>query len=469
MKNFRVDQPSKVFRSPVARGLAAPPGPGVSGSSPVDPAGGAEGAGLIRGMAVITRGEASGHCMWIDAEFLQSVADAINADELGTKARFTHPGLSGDGLGKLLGRVRNASVEGDIVRADLHLAQSAKITPDGDLAQYVLRMAADDPKAFGNSIAFYHDDEAERKFMLEHGAEMQGDPDDYMWFDRTGFVSPDPLNTENYPHCRLAELRAVDAVDEPAANPEGLFAAGQELPREAELLLDCCFGVSDKIPKSPVFGVDPQRVVGFFRRYLDRHQLKVEREVSSMTTKTKKLSVGAPPEETPKAPKPAPAPVPEESPAPETDAEETPVVPPEDIPVGDPPQEQPEPEPSTTDPIPEQDPNTLGDENKKLAVGPGQKFLDAFGDRGGVWFAEGKSFEECEGLFRAELLNENKSIRAELAELKSAVVELRGANPVSQLPAGDKFTPEQNSNLQNLGPKLGKFANGLAGKMPGAK
>lgn len=468
MKNFRVDQPSKVFRSPVARGLAASSGPGVSGSSPVDPTGGAEGAGLIRGMAVITRGEASGHDLWIDAEFLQAVADAINADEIGAKARFTHPGLSGDGLGKLLGRVRNATVEGDIVRADLHLAQSARITPDGNLAQYVLRMAADDPKAFGNSIAFAHDNLAEVEFLLAHGAEWGIDDEGRRYLDLTDFVSPDPLNTEHYPHCRLAELRAVDAVDEPAANPEGLFAVGQELPREAELLLDCCFGVSDKIPKSPVFGVDPQRVVGFFRRYLDRHQLKVEREVSSMTTKTKKLSVGAPPEETPKAPKPDPAtdpaPVPEGDPPPETEADETPVVPPEDVPVEDPPEE-----PSTTDPVPESDPNTIGDENKKLAAGPGQKFLDAFGDRGGRWFAEGKSFEECEGLFRAELLSENKSIRAELAELKSAVVELRGANPVSQLPAGDKATPEQNSNLQNLGPKLGKFANGIAGKMPGAK
>ena len=41
----------------------------------------------------------------------------------------------------------------------------------------------------------------------------------------------------------------------------------------------------------------------------------------------------------------------------------------------------------------------------------GQQFLDAFGEKGGVWFAEGKSFEMCLAL-------QNKDLQKELEELK---------------------------------------------------
>jgi len=61
------------------------------------------------------------------------------------------------------------------------------------------------------------------------------------------------------------------------------------------------------------------------------------------------------------------------------------------------------------------------------AESEGQRFLDAFGDKGGVWFAQGKSFQEAQTLHTKALAAEN----AELRQRIDAVGESRGeAEPV---------------------------------------
>ena len=111
-------------------------------------------------------------------------------------------------MGRHLGRLKDVRVEGEKVIGDLHFAQSAHATPEGDLAEYVMKLAEEDPAAAGLSIVFEHDQEAEQKFMTK--------------FSGDSFMSPDEDNVRNLPHVRLAKLRAADIVDEPAANPEGL-------------------------------------------------------------------------------------------------------------------------------------------------------------------------------------------------------------------------------------------------------
>jgi hypothetical protein len=49
---------------------------------------------------------------------------------------------------------------------------------------------------------------------------------------------------------------------------------------------------------------------------------------------------------------------------------------------------------------------------------PGQKFLDAFGDEGGVWFAQGKTFAEAQAICVAELKAESAKLAAETDELQ---------------------------------------------------
>lgn len=252
-------RPVTLLRAKPARGIKTDAAPAVERE------GGDFGAGLIRGAAIVTRGEALGHNLWIDREFVTSVAAQINANPTGTKSRFAHPGLSGDGLGKALGRMRAGRVDGDIARADLHFFESAHETPSGDLAAYVMDLAEEDPTALAVSISFWDDVGAQDRHRAEHE-----DADGH-------FVSPDADNTQNYPHARLARLRAADVVDEPAANPGGLFGAGQGLVREAEALTEFVLGLRDEAPELQELEIDPERVAGFFARFMTSHGLRVDR------------------------------------------------------------------------------------------------------------------------------------------------------------------------------------------------
>ena len=50
---------------------------------------------------------------------------------------------------------------------------------------------------------------------------------------------------------------------------------------------------------------------------------------------------------------------------------------------------------------------------------PGQKFLDAFGDQGAVWFAQGKTFEEARDLYIAALEKTNGELREKVDRLEA--------------------------------------------------
>ncbi len=377
--------PSVLFRSSVAKGSESPA---------VERDGGDDGAGIVRGVAVITRGEALGHGVWIDREFLHQSADAINDAGRGIKSRFTHPGLSGDGMGKYLGRVRNATVDGDVVRGDLHISPTAHETPDGNLAEYVMDLAEIEPDMFGLSIVFSSDLESER----DHTADNE--------------TSPDPANALNLPHARLYEIRAVDVVDEPAANPSGLFHRGDEIAGEADRLLSFALGLSDAAPTLKQFDIDPGRVAGFVARFLDRHGLDITKKETDMAdeqdTGTDVVDAVV------------------ETETAETETVET------DTPVavdgdgdgdggcdgdndddgdggGD--------VEDTTDATVEAETVTV----EASAIPDGQQFLDAFGDQGGVWFAEGKTFADAGELYLAGLEAEVVKLRADNERMRADV------------------------------------------------
>ena len=257
MKDILKRKPT-YLRGPTARGM------GSGGRVIRD--GGDSGAGLIQQFSVATRGEALGHDLWLDSEFLKQTRDAINsAGGRGIKSRFTHPGLSGDGLGTFLGRTKGALISGDQVLADLHLSKLAHETPDGDLAGFVMGMAEDEPDMFGTSIVFMSDESAELAFVSDNQ-------------DRQGrFASPDKQNKQNLPHLRLLELRAADVVDEPAANPDGMFHRGNELIEEANRLLSYSLGLTTEKPQLVELEFDADRVAEYMRRFLQDHNLVITR------------------------------------------------------------------------------------------------------------------------------------------------------------------------------------------------
>lgn len=238
--------------------------------------GGDAGAGLIRNASIVTVGEALGHRQWLDEVFVKSVHLAVNkAGARGIKMRFTHPSLSGDGMASFLGRAKRSKFENGQSRVEIHFAASAHKTPDGDLANYVMDRAEEDPESFGVSIVFEPDYGAEDKFVANHE-------------DENGqFTSPDPDNTKNYPHARLAKLRAADVVDEPAANPDGLFHRGQEIADEADRLAAFALGISDDKPEILHLGADADRIAAFASRFLQSHGLQITEKEKEMS-ETKK-------------------------------------------------------------------------------------------------------------------------------------------------------------------------------------
>ncbi len=355
----------------------------------IDRRGGYRSAGVIRGVSVITEGEALGHDLWIDADMLDQVSDAINARNKGIKSRFTHPSMSGDGLGKFTGRVMDASVQGDQVVADQHFSQAGHSTPDGDLAAWLMDMAQDDPDAYGLSIVFDIDADQMEAFIEENSQDGE-------------WRSPDPDNVRNLPHARLSELRAIDAVDEPAANPSGLFHRESSIIEEAERLAGYALGFASEAPAVRQLGLDADRVKGFVSRYLETHNLRIEK----MSEETKQHPAIEP----------------------ETASEQA-------EPVVDQIQEEPEAE-KVAEETQELEPVLASDRTQAA------DFLAAFGEQGAVWFAEGRSYADCQKL-------EVETLKAEVKDLRSKLS--------ASLPMGEQEPIE--FEAEESAPQKGGFAS----------
>jgi hypothetical protein len=381
------------LRSGISRGLDD------STEHQVDRRGGQSKAGIIRGVAVATMGEARGHRMWLDSEFLDALTESVNQSPKGVKARFTHPGLSSDGLGKYLGKFRRAYRVDNLVRADLEFAASAHDTPDGDLAGYVMDMAEESPEDFGTSIVFEPDYGEEDRFTTENSDE------------KGRFVSPDPENKENYRHARLHRLRATDVVDEPAANPDGLFHA-TGIPEHADEYLSYALGLSDDVPAIE-FDIEPDRLRSFVQRFLDRHNLAIK-------DKTMTAAYANPDDEVKQE---------------------------EDTTAGI---------ESDKDVVEQDDGEDVEEQDEEMSSRDEcKRFLEAFGTQGAEWYAEGLSFEEANTEYAKSLAEENK-------RLKQLLKDARGEQePLSSGVEPEVMTDAQKKERQlasQIGDNRAKYA-----------
>lgn len=174
--------------------------------------------GIIYGYSVITEGPALGHDMDIDSTTLDQVVSLGNKVTVGIKSRFDHPNSSNTSMGTFLGRTKNFRKAGKQVLGDLHLSESAKEAPQGDLYSYVLGLAERDPAAFGASIVF------------SGKAEPRLNADGTPQRDEKGNRLP--------ALARIEQLLASDVVDDPAANPNGLFDRGDSLASKVTAFLN---------------------------------------------------------------------------------------------------------------------------------------------------------------------------------------------------------------------------------------
>jgi hypothetical protein len=177
----------------------------------------------------------------VDAATLQQAHEIMGRGNNGTKARFTHPNMSADGMGSYLGRWKNQRVDGGTLRADLHIADAAFRSPQGDLGTYVMDLAESDPEAFGVSLATRLDEGNLQEFS----------------------GSADGKDGKKWP-MRFSDVRAADIVDEPAATRGGLFDLMtpdlRNLPAQATALLTTYFG-----------DAEPEVIRGRINSFLDRY------------------------------------------------------------------------------------------------------------------------------------------------------------------------------------------------------
>lgn len=210
---------------------------------------------VIYGVSAAQAVEALGHGMMLDGKTLQQIVDLGNRAKSGVKSRFTHPGLSSDGMGKHLGRMKNFRVEGDKAVGDLYLADIASKAPDGDLASYVMDLAEEDSAAFGMSVVIGVD----QVWPMADGTEQPV----YEYDDDFNYIPPKGALTE-LPVARAKSLDAVDVVDEPAANRDGMFSAAL---RGTNQLAENMFGNFDGLLAE--VGMTPQQAWGYALKYFD--------------------------------------------------------------------------------------------------------------------------------------------------------------------------------------------------------
>jgi len=141
-------------------------------------------AGIISGVAVITEGPALGHGMSVDATTLEQVKASAETYEKGLKVKMTHGGDAGD----IIGYINNFRIDGKTLRGDFNLLKYY------EKRDYVMELAESIPDTFGMSISFSGPDE------VKGGKTF----------------------------ARCVEIYSCDLVAEPAANPSGLFSAGEQ-------------------------------------------------------------------------------------------------------------------------------------------------------------------------------------------------------------------------------------------------
>lgn len=142
-------------------------------------AGGAIKDGVILGVSVITIGEAKGHGVYIDQKSLESYLSAAINRQGGVPVKMDH----GTGFYHIVGKLENFRVDGDSLRADLHLLKSH------EQFERIVEMAETMADSFGLSVS--------------------------------SVANSEKIDGKEYLRCE--ELNSVDLVDRPAANPNGLF------------------------------------------------------------------------------------------------------------------------------------------------------------------------------------------------------------------------------------------------------
>lgn len=204
-----------------------------------------------------------------DKASLEAIVSLGNAKAAGLKARFTHPDLSSDGLGKFLGRARGLylSTARDertgknvrAVRGDLHFDETALQEPPGGgkpYGTYIMDLAESDPAALSSSLVLKTDEEYRREKDGSLAKGPDGEPLPPLW-------RPSELHASD-----IVDIGdAVDAILSPADLAESLAGPGR---LDLNGLVALAARALDGTFKGQSRSVIEARLTAWLGRYLDR-------------------------------------------------------------------------------------------------------------------------------------------------------------------------------------------------------
>ena len=172
----------------------------------------------IFGVNAMTAGvEALGHRMATDQRTLEMMASLAAAKGKPIRARFGHPGISEQSMGKQIGRTSNYRVAGNQLLYDLELLEVARTSPAfaQDPIEYILQMAHKHPTDIATSVVI----ETGAVWVLSDGTEIDAFTDD------GGRVKRPETATSKSPIMRPVTFYYTDLVQEGAVTHDGLFGA----------------------------------------------------------------------------------------------------------------------------------------------------------------------------------------------------------------------------------------------------
>lgn len=162
-------------------------------------------AGVIPGVAVVTMGPAEGHGILVDAKTLETVLAAAQKYETGVKVKW-NPETNNHGDGGIVGLMPKDSfrIDNDVLRADLQVRKSYPHR------EALFELADEQGDTFGLSMDF-------------------------------DCVEEDDGNGVKYARC--TDIFAATVVDQPAANPNGLWSIE---PKQTTSTKPMAFSKEDK-------------------------------------------------------------------------------------------------------------------------------------------------------------------------------------------------------------------------------
>jgi hypothetical protein len=175
--------------------------------------------GIIRRVVLASVGEAKGHGVSLEQEFIDDLVKygQRNFSKTGLKARFGHPSMSNETMGTQLGYFKNFEVDGENAVADLHLLDAANESPTHPgMKNWVLKMAAEKPDHIMSSIVFQPGGYYQRELESRKKRKMKSSDMFHGRFDNYD-ESLGPVFVE------LADLYFTDLVEDGAAT-DNLFS-----------------------------------------------------------------------------------------------------------------------------------------------------------------------------------------------------------------------------------------------------